>query len=150
MNIIKKLIYGKHIKQIKDLNAYVEMLITGNESLRCVLADQKNDFDRTIKKIESSYKPENMSNIDELKLNLSVVNANYLNYIVAHSPITMSESANEEYREKTINLDVKLGVSQTVNCGVEEYCTHELSVALARECGKAVTDKLLKQQGWRI
>lgn len=155
--MIKKWIFGKYIKEIEEHKFLINSQKIEIERLGCNSVEWSKmafDLKEIIKKIEGSYRPENMSNYDEVKYKIGRArnNATCFEYVVAISNDRIVKSIHDHIstRKKTIKMDIRLGCSAVVSpCDDENKMTHELAVNLARGCGDAVMDELLKQKGWR-
>lgn len=150
-------IHGKYIARIleieacvlREVNEYSELikkylnLVHENNEIKEKLCRAKE----VIEKIESSYRPEDMSSGQELKLSLHVADKPFIDIITVIAPFSLKKDIRESQR---LELNTRLAVGGETTPEFMDELSHELMVALAKECGRNVENKILRNNGWRI
>lgn len=149
MTFFKRVIFGKYIDEIEQLQL---KLISRKDEIE-ELNKKVSKLSHVVDKIEESYPPEHMIGIEELRCNLAMVDKPYYQFVVAAKPLSFSVGLTDKdlaCNTKTIKLETMVAVTH-VDCPEERsQWSHQLAYNLARSCGDYVTDKLLKQDGWRV
>lgn len=149
-------IHGKYINRIQELQIYAfkqDSLCSAIRKNHLNMVHKNSEIleklcraKEVIEKIESSYSPEDMSNWQELKLSLHVADKPFIDIITVIAPFSLKKGIAGSQR---LELSTRLAVGGETTPEFMDELSHELMVALAKECGRNVENKILRNNGWR-
>lgn len=161
-NWIKEKLYGERDCKIAELQnevddqaAGIRLLTKEKDLLNSKLIDARN----TIERIERSIPPEDMTAVEELRLKMSIIDAPYLDVVVAMQPMfelssPLDAPLDPVHDRRRIRLETCIGVDIIKPRDLEGESAgafaHRTYYNIARTIGEKVTQQLLEQTGWRV